>query len=107
MNLAVVREEDGQAVIENDPSVVKTLRIDEVVTSALYEVDSAFSPEVGRELQERTTLMQKRRLNSAEKRRLEELNSLAETLTPKLDSVSERALDVIRKAAQLFDTGGQ
>jgi energy-coupling factor transporter ATP-binding protein EcfA2 len=107
MNLAVVREENGQAVIENDPSVVKTWRIDEVVTSALYEVDSAFSPEIGRELQERTALMQKRRLTPAERSRLQELNSLAEQLTPQFDSESERALDVIRKAAQLFDADGQ
>lgn len=39
-NLAVIREEDGQAIIENNPTVNKKWRIDEVVTSALYEVDS-------------------------------------------------------------------
>jgi hypothetical protein len=103
MNLAVVREENGQAVIENDPSVVKTWRIDEVVTSALYEVDSAYSPEIGRELQERTELMQRRRLTPANKKRLEELNSLAKTLTPTFDKENQRALDVIRRAAQIFD----
>ena len=54
MNLAVVREENGQAIIENDPNVVKTWRIDEVVTSALYEIGSPFSPKVARELEERT-----------------------------------------------------
>ena len=105
MNLAVVREQDGQAIIENDPSVVKTWRIDEVVTSALYEVNSAFSPQIGRALQERTELMQKKRLTPDDKRRLEKLNRLAEEVTPKLNTDDERALEVIRRAALLMETG--
>lgn len=107
LNLVVVREGDGQALIENDPSVVKTWRIDEVVTSALYEVESAFSPEIGRELRERTKLMQKRRLSSAQKKRLKDLNVIAERLTPSFDGPNEQALDVIRRAASLFDSNEQ
>ncbi len=103
MNIVVVREQDGQAVIESDPSVVRTWRIDEVVTSALYEVDSAFSPDIGRELQERTRLMQKSHLTPAKRRRLAKLNVLAKSLTPKFELESQRALDVIQKAAQLIE----
>ena len=102
-NLAVVREEDGQAVIENNPSVNQNWRIDEVVTSALYEVDSAFSPTIGQLLQERTTLKQKRRLTPTQKDRLADLDKLADDLTPTFDPESERALDVIKRAAALLD----
>ncbi len=101
-NLAVIREEDGQAIIENNPTVNKRWRIDEVVTSALYELDSAFSPEVGHALQERTELRQKRRLTAVQKGRLTELDKLADDVTPPLDSESERALDVIKRAAALL-----
>ena len=103
LNLVVVREEGGQAIIERDSNIVKTWRIDEVVTSALYEVDSVYSPEIGRELRERTKLLQKRRLTPAKKKRLDELNKLAEELVPLIDSDSDRALDVIRRAASLLD----
>jgi predicted ATP-binding protein involved in virulence len=102
-NLAVIREVDGQAIIENSPAVNKKWRIDEVVTSALYEVDSAFSPEIGRLLRDRTKLKQKPRLTSVEKGRLAELDKLAEDVTPTFDSESERALDVIKRAAALLD----
>lgn len=102
MNLAVVREQDGQAVIDNDPDVVTTWRIDEVVTSALYEVDSAFAPGIGRDLQERTRLRQKSRLSPEERHRLAELDRLAEELTPKFDERTEQALDVVRRAAEIF-----
>ena len=102
-NLAVIREDDGQAMIENNPAVNKKWRIDEVVTSALYEVDSAFSPAIGQLLQERTTLKQKRRPTAAQKERLAELDKLADDLTPSFDPESERALEVIKRAAALLD----
>lgn len=102
-NLAVIREEDGQALIENNPTVNKKWRIDEVVTSALYEVDSAFSPEISQLLQERTKLKQKRRLTPTQRNRLAELDKLADDLTPTFDPESERALEVIKRAAALLD----
>ena len=103
LNLVVVREEGGQAIIERDSNIVKTWRIDEVVTSALYEVDSVYSPEIGRELRERTKLLQKSRLTPTDKKRLNELNKFAAELVPAIDSDSYRALDVIRRAASLLD----
>ena len=103
LNLVVVREEDGQAIIERDPNIVKTWRIDEVVTSALYDVDSAYSPEIGRALLERTKLMQKSRLTPKDKTRLDRLNKLVTELVPEIDADSRGALDVIRRAASLLD----
>ena len=103
LNVVVVRQEGGQAIIERDSNIVKTWRIDEVVTSALYEIDSVYSPEIGRELRERTDLLQKRRLTPANKKRLAELNKWAEELVPAIDSDNHRALDVIRRAASLLD----
>ena len=103
LNLVVVRREGDQAIIERDASVVRTWRIDEVVTSALYEIDSAYSPEIGRKLRERTELLQKRRLTRANKMRLDELNKLAEALVPAFDTHAQGALDVIHRAASLLD----
>ena len=103
LNLVVVRQEGGQAIIERDSNVVRTWRIDEVVTSALYEIESVYSPEIGSELRERTELLQKRRLTPANKKRLDELNKLAEELVPPIDTANHRALDVIRRAANLLD----
>jgi predicted ATP-binding protein involved in virulence len=103
MNLAVVREQNGHAIIESDPETVRTWRIDEVVTSSLYEVDSAFSPDISRDLQERMDLIRASRLTPAQKRRLKELNALADALAPKFDPSTEEALKIIRKASKLID----
>jgi len=46
--------------------------------------------------------MQAHRLTPTKKRRLDELNTLAEALTPAFDTDNQRALDVMRRAAQLL-----
>ena len=103
LNLVVVRQEGGQAIIERDSDVVGTWRIDEVVTSALYEIESVYSPEIERKLKKRTELLQKRRLTPENKKLLDELNKLASALVPAIDTDSRAPLDVIRRAASLLE----
>jgi len=101
-NLAVVRRDGGQAVIENDPAVVRTWRLDEVVTSALYEVESPYSLEVEKELEQRTQLLQKKRLTTEDKADLARLEELADSLSTQAASEDKEAMDVIRRAAKLL-----
>jgi hypothetical protein len=103
-NLAVVRQQDGQAVIENDPQVIRTWRLDEVVTSALYEINSPFSPEIEQALGERTMLLQKPQLTVLEKARLAELEPLAAVVSAEPRAEDAEAMDVIRRAAQLLNS---
>lgn len=102
MNLAIVREENGRAVIESDPAVAKTWRLDEVITSALYEVDSAYSPEIAAGLKRRIDLRRKSRLEPSEKSELAGLDSLVESMAPKVGPDDESAMALIRDAAALI-----
>lgn len=101
-NLAVIRQEHGQGLIENDPKVVRTWRLDEVVTSILYEVDSPYSLEVTRDLKRRTQLLQKKRLSLSEREELTRLETLASSLSTEAIDEEEKAMEVIRRAAQLL-----
>ena len=103
-NLAVVRQEKGQAIIENDPDVVRTWRLDEVVTSALYEVNSPYSLEIEQELATRTRLLQKKRLTPDEKVELARLEKLVASLSTQASGEDKEAIDVIRRAAKLLGT---
>lgn len=102
MNLAIVREENGRAIIENDPAVATTWRLDEVITSNLYEVDSAYSPEIAAGLRRRITLRKKGRLEPSEKSELEVLDRLVSAMVPKLEMNDETAMALIRDAAALI-----
>ena len=101
-NLAVVRECDGQAIIDDDPEVVRTWRLDEVVTSALYEVESPYSLDVQQDLDRRTALLQKSSLTESEVEELARLEAFADTLSTRASKEDEQAMDVIRRAAMLL-----
>ena len=102
LNLAIVREENGCAVIENDPAVAKTWRLDEVITSALYEVDSAYSPEIAAGLKRRSDLRKRSHLDPAEQSELAELDKLVDEIAPKPAAEDESAMALIRDAAALI-----
>jgi predicted ATP-binding protein involved in virulence len=101
-NLAIVRQEGGQAVIVNDPQVVKTWRLDELIASALYEVDSPYSPSIEDALHRRTALLQKRRLTAAEEAELRKLEAMVASLSTVPTVEDREASDIIRRAAQLI-----
>ncbi len=102
MNLAIVREENGCAVIENDPAVAKTWRLDEVITSALYEVDSAYSPEIAAGLKRRSDLRRRSHLDPSEQSELAKLDKLVDEIAPKPAAEDESAMALIRDAAALI-----
>ncbi|HEX5262660.1 MAG TPA: AAA family ATPase [Phenylobacterium sp.] len=106
-NIAVVREEEGQAVILNDPEVIRTWRIDELMTSVLYDLDSPYSPEVTTDLARRTKLLQKTRLTPAEKEDLARLQDLAASLSVAPTPEDQGAMDILRRAAKLLEPGNQ
>jgi hypothetical protein len=103
-NLAVVREVNGQAIIDDDPTIVRTWRLDEVVTSALYEVESPYSVDVQQKLDRRTTLLQKKKLSAIESTELGELERFVAALTTRASKDDQAAMEVIRRAAKLLSS---
>ena len=102
-NLAVIRRESNQAVIVNDPLVVKDWRLDQVVTSELFGFDSARPPDVEEKMKRQVELVQKKRKTPSEKRELDLLDrSLSKLPTAELHTDNE-ALEIIRRAAKLLE----
>ena len=103
-NLAVLRREGDHVVIDNEVDNIRNWRIDQILTSDLFGLKTARPPHIEAMMSEREKLLDKPKLNAAEKRRLEELNELVEDL-PFGETTQERkerdaikqALDVLMK----------
>lgn len=77
-NLVLLRREqvhNGQdyVVIENHPATVRNWRIDQILTSDLFGLESTRPPHLDALLTERRDLLSKGKLNDADKKRLAEL----------------------------------
>ncbi|MBN9118545.1 MAG: AAA family ATPase [Planctomycetes bacterium] len=103
-NLAVLRRAGDHVVIDNDVDNIRNWRVDQILTSDLFGLETARPPHVEAWLAERDKLLDKSKLTAAEKRRLEELNALVDEL-PFGETAQERkereaiknALDVLMK----------
>jgi hypothetical protein len=103
-NLAVLRREGDHVVIDNDMGGIRNLRVDQILTSDLFGLETARPPQIEALLAERNKLLDKAKLTATEKQRLGELNALVDEL-PFGETAQERkerdaikqALDVLMK----------
>ena len=72
-NLAVLRRDPdkGHVVIDNDPDVVANWRVDQVLTSDLFGLESARPPQIAGAMEERKRLLTKAKPTAADRRRIE------------------------------------
>lgn len=100
-NLAVIRREkdQDQAVIINDPVVIKDWRLDQVITSELFGFDSARPPDIEDKLKRRVALIRKVNKTPAEKKELDDLDRDVENLSSEEAHADNKAMEIIRRAA--------
>ena len=102
-NLAVVTNCSGQSVIESNPAIVKTWRLDQVLTSDLFGVQSSRPVHIERSMERRAKLIQQDKLTKSEQNELKDLDALVESLTTAESATDQVAMDLIRKIAKKFD----
>ena len=101
-NVAVVRRSGDHAEIVNDPTVIRAWRLDQLITSDLFGLDSARSPTVARQQQERAALLEKPKLTPAERDELDRLNEEALAMPTEESHEDNEAMAIIREAADLL-----
>jgi hypothetical protein len=74
-NIAVLKREGDHVVIENQPETIRGWRIDQVLTSDLFGLETARPPDMERLLLRRKKLLTKSRMTAADKKELKRLES--------------------------------
>ncbi|MDQ5929800.1 MAG: family ATPase [Bacteroidota bacterium] len=85
-NIVVCRKEGDKVVIDNNPDEVKGWRIDQILTSDLFEVESPRSKNTQENLDEYMILKGKSELTQKDKEKIEELTPNIEKAYPKTTS---------------------
>ena len=109
-NVAVVRRSGDHAEIVNDPLVISAWRLDQLVTSNLFGLDSARSPAVAEKRRRRAKLLMKSAksaLSPAERDELNELNEWALEMPTAESSGDDEAMAIIRRAAAELRSHGE
>ena len=106
-NVSVVRWVNGEAIIDSNPLEANEWRIDQVLVSELFEFETARSQMAESKLERRNKLLATKRLTTAEKIELANLNdfasSLPSALSPDEQSVRDELLAFLQKAKMAND----
>lgn len=110
VNVVLLRREGDHVVIENrDSESIRNWRVDQILTSDLFGLESVRPPYVEEKLAERRKLLSKAKLTKKDRERLEKLEAEIGPL-PTGDSPQEiKAMDIINRAAKLLSerSGGK
>jgi AAA domain, putative AbiEii toxin, Type IV TA system len=98
-NIVLLRREGDHVVIDNDPEVLRNWRVDQILTSELFGLDSARPPQIEEPLRERRKILAKPKLTKADEKRLAELEQAIGDLPAGETAEDSRAMELIRRAA--------
>lgn len=103
VNVVLLRREGDHVVIENrDSESIRNWRVDQILTSDLFGLESVRPPYVEEKLAERRKLLSKAKLTKKDQERLKKLEAEIGPL-PTGDSPQEiKAMDIINRAAKLL-----
>ncbi len=104
-NLAVLRKHEDHTQIVNDPAIIRDWRLDQIVTSELFGLESARPVEVEQKLKRRLDLTLKGNLTDEEQHELRDLDMLAENLPWAEKADDQKAIEIIRRAAEVLKQG--
>ena len=103
-NVVLLRREGDHVVIDNDVERIKNWRVDQILTSELFGLESARPPQIDSALEEREKILSKARLTKADEKRLAALEAQIGDLPTGETPEDLQAMDVIRRAAALLKT---
>jgi len=104
-NVVLLRREGDQVIIHNNKEreMIRGWRLDQVVTSDLFDLPSARPSEYDAILEERERILDKPRLTQEDERRLEEIGEKLDELPIVTESRGDsEAMELIRKAAGML-----
>lgn len=98
-NIVLLRREGDHVVIDNDPEVLRNWRVDQILTSELFGLESARPPQIEEPLKERREILAKPTLSARDRRRLAELEAGIGDLPAGESAEDRRAMELLRRAA--------
>lgn len=106
-NIVLLRRVGDHVVIENDVKAIHGWRVDQILTSDLFGLESARPPQLDPLLEERARLLSKSRLTKKDRARLEELEEQIGSLPTGETPEDLEAMDIIRRAAARLKKEGR
>jgi predicted ATP-binding protein involved in virulence len=101
-NLAVLRRVGDHVEIDNDVDYIRNWRVDQILTSDLFGLDSARPPHIAKLIAERDKLLAKTKLSKADEKKIEDLEAEIGELPIGETKQQQRMMDDIQQSLDLL-----
>jgi predicted ATP-binding protein involved in virulence len=101
-NIALLRREGDHVVIENHPETIRGWRVDQILTSDLFGLETARPPELEGLLLRRKELLTKPKLTRSDKKELTEIESKLGALPTGESFEQAKTMELIRESIDLL-----
>lgn len=103
-NIALLKRVGDHVEIENDVDRVRDWRVDQILTSDVFGLQSPYPEHIQQKLEERSRIATKSRLTAADRKLLAELDAEIDALPVGEVSEDRKALDALRRANAYFES---
>jgi AAA domain, putative AbiEii toxin, Type IV TA system/AAA domain len=101
-NLVLLKREGDHVVIENNPETIKGWRVDQILTSELFGLETARPPDMEKLLLRRKELLTKSRLTKAEQNELAEVEAKLGPIPTGESFEQAKTMELIEKSLELL-----
>ncbi len=102
-NFTVCRREGDHVVIDQSVEAVRGWRADQILTSDLFDLPSTRDTELEKLEKQRREILSKPKLTKADERKLKTLSTELDALPVNEEPEDDKAMDIIRRAAQYLE----
>jgi len=103
-NIILLERKGDQVLVNNDPKVVQKWRIDQILTSDLFGLDTTLSPDADKNMERRRNLLRKDTRTEKEENELTELESSFDIVPPEESSLGKQMIEHLKKLETSFPT---
>jgi predicted ATP-binding protein involved in virulence len=101
-NIVLLRREGDHVVIDNDPEIIDNWRVEQVLAS-VFDLPSPHAPDIEKLIESRRKILVKPKLTAKDERELKKLEKQIGSLPTGESPEDIRAMDIIRRAAELLE----
>lgn len=102
-NIVLLRKENDQVIIDNDVENIRGWRVDQILVSDLFGLESNLSPDLDELMKERQALLGKGKLTDQDLERLQEIKNRIGYL-PVGDTIQDmKTMNIIHRAAKILE----
>ena len=105
-NIVLLKREGDHVIIDNDVKAIHNWRVDQILTSDLFGLESARPPQLDELLAERTKILAKGKLTKKDREKLEKIEAEIGSLPTGETPEDIEAMDIIRRAAARLKAEG-